>query len=160
MLYKKEGEKFTRALSEDIVREARKVYARSFRPTQKICSPDIAAATLRNRLRKKRNETFSALFLTSNNEVIEYEELFEGTVNSSKIYVRRIASKALEHNAAAIIFAHNHPSGTLNPSQQDIDITNDLKNIFDTLDIKVLDHFIVSNAGWHSISTGDESHYD
>lgn len=98
---------------------------------------------LTSKLANQRREIFGCLFLDSKHHVIIYEEIFLGTINSSPIYPRIIAQKALEHNAGAVIFAHNHPSGNTKPSQSDIDSTKRLITILSELDIQVLDHFII-----------------
>jgi DNA repair protein RadC len=89
-------------------------------------------------------EVFCALFLDSQNNVLAFERLFEGTINRATIYPREIIKIAFKYNAAAVIFAHNHLSGSLIPSPADKQLTNELKEILDKLEIRVLDHIIVS----------------
>jgi len=92
------------------------------------------------------HEVFACLFLDSKNRVIKFETLFHGTINAANVYPREIAKRALQHNAAALILTHNHPSGIAKPSQEDIAITQHLKTILNVLDIRVLDHFIVGDG--------------
>ena len=89
------------------------------------------------------HERFAALFLNSKNHLLKFEFLFNGSINSAQVYPRTVAQYCLKYNAAAIIFAHNHPSGDTRPSQSDIKLTARLKQTLALIDVKVLDHFIV-----------------
>ncbi|CAH9014320.1 RadC family protein [Candidatus Nitrosacidococcus sp. I8] len=97
-------------------------------------------------LRSYPFEVFACLFLDNQNQILAFEELFRGTVNSASVYPREVVKKALNHNAAAVIFAHNHPSGIAEPSQADKRITQHLKEALALIDIKVLDHIIVGDG--------------
>lgn len=108
-----------------------------------INSPDDAETYLHLKLAQKKREVFAVLFLNTKHQVIAYEELFKGTINSSEVHPRIVVQRALEHNAGAVIFAHNHPSSSTKPSQADQDITARLISLLDLVDIKVLDHFII-----------------
>ena len=99
-----------------------------------------------SRLRHHQQEVFACLFLDNRNCLICYEELFYGTINSSTIHPREIAKKALLHNAAAIIMAHNHPSGSAEPSQADKKITRQLLKALDLIEVRVLDHVIIGDG--------------
>ena len=101
-------------------------------------------------LAELEREVFGCLFLDSRNRLIEYRELFMGTVDSCSVYPREVLKAALQTNASAIVLAHNHPSGYAEASQADIKVTKDLKSILVELDIRVLDHFIV--AGKNTLS--------
>jgi DNA repair protein RadC len=111
---------------------------------------------LKIKLASQPDEWFAVLFLTSQHRLIRFEKLFRGTVNSSYVHVRVIARKALELNAAAVILAHNHPSGIAEPSSADRGITTKIKDALEVFDIDVLDHFVVTsgecfsfaNRGW------------
>jgi DNA repair protein RadC len=96
------------------------------------------------------HEVFVALFLDAQNRVIAVEELFRGTLTQTSVYPREIVKSALARNAAAVIFAHNHPSGAAQPSQADELLTRNLKEALALVDVKVLDHFIV--AGNQAVS--------
>jgi DNA repair protein RadC len=98
------------------------------------------------------NEVFACLFLDSQHHVIIHEVLFRGTIDAACVYPREVAKRALQVNAAAVIFAHNHPSGILTPSQADRSITDKLKQALNLFDIRALDHFIVSKMGAYSFA--------
>lgn len=111
-----------------------------------LSSPHATRAYLSRQLRDYPYEVFACLFLDNQNHIIEFEELFRGTIDSTSVYPREVVKKALDYNAAAIIFAHNHPSGISEPSQADKLITEKLKQALGLLDIRVLDHFIIGNG--------------
>ncbi|MCP5275304.1 MAG: DNA repair protein RadC [Burkholderiales bacterium] len=106
-------------------------------------TPQLVREFLRLSLSSKQHEVFIAIFLDARNHMISTEELFNGTLTQASVYPREVVKRALHHNAAAIIFAHNHPSGIAEPSQADKDLTHILKKALDLMDIKVLDHFII-----------------
>ena len=106
-------------------------------------TPQLVREFLRLSLTNKLHEVFIAIFLDAKNHMISTEELFSGTLTQASVYPREVIKRALHHNAAAIIFAHNHPSGVVEPSQADKDLTDTLKKSLDLIDIKVLDHFVV-----------------
>ena len=111
---------------------------------------------LKIQLASQPDEWFAVLFLTSQHRLIRSERLFRGTIDASHVHVRVIARKALEYNTAAIILAHNHPSGIAEPSSADQGITTRIKDALEVFDIDVLDHFVVTanecysfaNRGW------------
>jgi DNA repair protein RadC len=107
---------------------------------------------LRLQLAGEKNEVFSILFLDNRHRLLAFEKMFFGTINEAVVYPRAVIQRALEHNAAAVIASHNHPSGISEPSQADIKITNDLKTILKAVDIKVLDHFIISHQETYSFA--------
>ncbi|HIQ15811.1 MAG TPA: JAB domain-containing protein [Leucothrix sp.] len=100
---------------------------------------------LQSRLQHYPFEVFSCLFLDNKHRIIAYEELFRGTIDSASVHPREVVRRVLQHNAAAIVLAHNHPSGVAEPSQSDIAITNKLKQALGTIDVRVLDHFIIGD---------------
>jgi DNA repair protein RadC len=97
-------------------------------------------------LRDKPNEVFACLFLDSRHRVIAFEELFQGTIDGATVYPRVVAERALKLGAAALIVAHNHPSGVGEPSMADQAITRRLKDALELLDIRLLDHFVVGDG--------------
>jgi len=99
---------------------------------------------LKIQLAPEPDEHFAVMFLTQQHRLISFEKLFRGTVNSSYVHIRVIVRKALELNAAAIILAHNHPSGIAEPSSADKGITTRIKDALEVFDINVLDHFVVT----------------
>ena len=97
------------------------------------------------RLRDRRYETFCCLFLDCRNRVLAFEEVFHGTLDSAMVYPREIVRRSMERNAAAVILAHNHPSGVAEPSQADHLITQRIRKALELIDVRVLDHFIVGH---------------
>ncbi|MCP4393386.1 MAG: DNA repair protein RadC [Alphaproteobacteria bacterium] len=91
------------------------------------------------------NEVFCCLFLDSQHKVIEMVEMFQGTINQAPVFPREIAKAALSRNAAAVILAHNHPSGVAEPSRADKEITECIQEALQLIDVRVLDHFIVGD---------------
>ena len=100
---------------------------------------------LRARFKSRKQETFSCLFLNNQHHIVKLEELFNGTIDGAAVYPREVVKRCLYHNAAAVIFAHNHPSGIAEPSQADISITRKLQAALSTIDVRVLDHFVVGD---------------
>ena len=117
-----------------------------------LTSPDITRAYLSAHLRGYSYEVFACLFLDNQHRVIRLDELFRGTIDSASVYPREVARQALHHNAAAVIFAHNHPSGISEPSQADRQITEKLKQALALFDIRVLDHFIIGDGQPYSFA--------
>ncbi|MDT8406067.1 MAG: DNA repair protein RadC [Methylococcales bacterium] len=111
-----------------------------------LTSPALTEAYLSARLRGHPYEVFACLFLDNRHRVIRFEELFRGTIDGAAVYPREVVRRALLHNAAAVIFAHNHPSGIAEPSSADRDITRRLQQALDLFDVRVLDHFIVGDG--------------
>ena len=110
-----------------------------------LTSPEDTRQFLSSQLRDYPHEVFAVLFLDQRHRVICFEELFRGTIDGANVYPREVVKKALEHNAAALIFAHNHPSGVAEPSQSDERITKRLQEALKLVDIRVLDHFVVGD---------------
>ena len=113
-------------------------------------SPALVKDYLRTKLASFEHEVFAALFLDSQHRLIEYVELFQGTIDGAEVHPREVVRQALRCNAAAVIVAHNHPSGTTDPSAADRAVTARLKQALALVDIRLLDHVIVS--GWASLS--------
>ena len=107
-------------------------------------SPSAATTYLRLRIGMLEHEVFVALFLDSQNRLIECEELFRGTLAQTSVYPREVVKAALRHNAAAVMFAHNHPSGFAEPSRADELLTTALKQALALIDVRTLDHFVVT----------------
>ena len=103
-------------------------------------------------MRDLKKEVFKVLYLTSQNQIIDTADLFKGTIDSAAIAPREIVEQALAHNAAALIFAHNHPTGVCEPSKSDKDITRDLVFAAATVQIKILDHLIIGNNSYYSFA--------
>lgn len=112
-----------------------------------LTNPGDVNSYLRLQLGRESNEIFAVLFLDNVHRVIAFEKLFFGTINSTSVYPRVVLQRAIALNAAAVIFSHNHPSGSTEPSQEDKLITQRLKQVLSIVDIRVLDHVIVSQEG-------------
>jgi DNA repair protein RadC len=110
-------------------------------------SPSAVRDYLRMKLQALPHEVFVVLFLDAQNRVIGSEELFRGTLTQTSVYPREVVKRALHHNAGAVIFAHNHPSGVAEPSHADETLTQALKQALALVDVRVLDHFIVAGSG-------------
>lgn len=117
-----------------------------------LTNPQATRAYLSAQLRGYSYEVFACLFLDNQNRIILLEELFRGTIDGASVYPREVAKRALHHNAAAVIFAHNHPSGINEPSQADKQITEKLKQVLVLFDIRVLDHFIIGDGQPYSFA--------
>lgn len=107
---------------------------------------------LKQRLRAYPFEVFACLYLDNRHRLLHFEELFRGTIDSASVYPREIVKQALYHNAAAVILAHNHPSGVAEPSQADIQITKRIQSALQLVDIRVLDHIIVGDGETTSLA--------
>ena len=117
-----------------------------------LSTPNEVYEFIKHKLAGKRDELFMVIFLNTKNRILDFEISAEGTVDQAVVYPRKIIRKALENNAAALILAHNHPSGEPEPSKDDISLTNSLKNICDTMNIRLLDHIIVGKLGYFSFN--------
>ena len=117
-----------------------------------VTSPHDARDYLKLKLAEKEHEVFVCLFLDNRNQLIKYEELFRGTIDGASVYPREVVKRSLELNAAAVVFAHNHPSGVPEPSSADNNITIRLQKSLALVDIRVLDHLIVGGTSIVSLA--------
>jgi DNA repair protein RadC len=117
---------------------------------------DIVSKYLISQLTDYEHEVFSVMYLDNQHNLIEFKKEFTGTVNQAQVYPRIIVKRALELNASAVILAHNHPSGSLKASDSDKRITKSLVDVLKVIDVRVLDHMIVSKAGTHSMAQHGE----
>lgn len=108
-----------------------------------LTSPDLTRRYLRARMLPLEHEVFAVIFLNSQHRAIKYEEVFRGTLDCASVYPRELVKLALTHNAAAVILAHNHPSGCAEPSQADQRITERLRDALDLVGVRVLDHLVI-----------------
>ncbi|MFK7159574.1 DNA repair protein RadC [Marinospirillum sp. MEB164] len=111
-----------------------------------LTSPEAAARYLKLQLRDLPYEVFALLLLDNQHRVLRYEALFRGTVDAASVYPREVVKLVLEHNAAAVILAHNHPSGIAEPSRADEQITQRLKQALQSVDVRILDHFVIGDG--------------
>ena len=132
--------------STQIIDFAKQIIASRLHRTEdiEITSPTAVMQYLQLQLGAKEQEIFSAMFLDTRHRLIEFKKMFFGTIDGASIHPREVVKAALKLNAAAVIFAHNHPSGVAEPSQADIQITGRLKSALALIDVRVLDHIIVT----------------
>lgn len=134
--------------------EAAEEYAvRAFQRGVCIRSSNHAREHLGPLLANRRDEVFAVLYLDSKHKLLEYTEPFSGSISSNMISPRVLVRRAIELNTAAAIIAHNHPSGSTTPSQADLDLTERVKEVFDLIEVKLLDRVIV---GADTLSLADE----
>ncbi|MDQ5767942.1 RadC family protein [Thiothrix subterranea] len=110
-----------------------------------LTDPDVVRHYLCNWLGNRKAEVFGCLFLDNRHRLIAAEELFFGTIDGASVHPREVVRDSLRHNAAAVVFVHNHPSGVVEPSQADERITQKLKDALHLIDVRVLDHFVVGS---------------
>ena len=110
-----------------------------------LTSPEISKNYVKLQLGSYQHEVFACLFLDNRHRVISFDKLFHGTINGASVYPREVVKACLKHNAAAVIFAHNHPSGNPEPSQADQSITKRLVAALELIDTSVLDHLVVGD---------------
>lgn len=125
---------------------ARRALAEEIRSGEVLSSPKKVKSYLQLLLRQREEEAFVALFLDAQSRVLEIEELARGTLMQASVYPREVVKRALRCNAAAVIFAHNHPRGSVQASHADRELTETLRSALALVDVRVLDHFIVGDA--------------
>ncbi len=111
-----------------------------------LINPQATRDYLMARLRNHPQEVFACLFLDNRHRVISFDEMFFGTINGASVHPREVVRRAMSHNAAAVILAHNHPSGIAEPSQADERITRRLKDALELVDVRTLDHFVIGDG--------------
>ncbi len=129
-----------------VLEMARRALGENMKHDDALNSPGAVRDYLRLRLGRLRHEVFMGVFLDSQNRVLAAEELFRGSLTQTSVYPREVVIRALHHNAAGVILAHNHPSGVASPSQADRWLTEQLKTTLGLVDVKVIDHFIVADG--------------
>ncbi|MDD2713519.1 MAG: DNA repair protein RadC [Simplicispira sp.] len=123
---------------------ARRALAQQLRTREVFDSPDAVKHYLQLHLAHKGHEVFAVLFLDSQHRLLALEEMFRGTLTQTSVYPREVVLRALHHHAAAVVLAHNHPSGSVQPSRADEALTQTLKSTLALVDVRVLDHIIVA----------------
>ena len=136
----------------DILLMARQLASLRLRKGRALTSPKEVFSHLQALLADYEHEVFALLMLDSRHRVIAFEELFRGTLDGASVYPREVVKLALEHNAAAIILVHNHPSGDPEPSQADRSLTIRLRDALNLIGVRTLDHIIVSREGCASLA--------
>lgn len=129
-----------------ILEKAAEIIAERFLRGDTLSNPQAAMEFLTYKLGNLEHEAFAILFLDNQNRLIKYEELFIGTIDSASIYPREVVKACLKYNAAAIMLAHNHPSGISEPSSSDKRITQRLQDALALIDIRVVDHIVVGES--------------
>ena len=131
---------------------ARRYFAESLPVGETIRSPADTESFLKARMQHLDHEVFCCLYLDNRHRVLRFDELFRGTIDGTSVYPREVVKEALAVNAAAVILAHNHPSGVAEPSQADERITRRLKSALDLVDIRLLDHLIIGDGAATSLA--------
>ena len=129
-----------------VLEMAKRHLAQELERSDALTSPQLTQRYLLSQLRDRSHEVFACLFLDNQHRVIRYQELFHGTLDRAAVYPREVVKQALALNAAAVILAHNHPSGIAEPSQSDKAITERLQQALGLMDIRVLDHLVVGDG--------------
>jgi DNA repair protein RadC len=129
---------------------ARRAMAEQLREREVFDSPDAVGLYLRMQLGARPHEVFAVMFLDARHRLIALEEMFRGTLTQTSVYPREVVVRALHHHASAVVLAHNHPSGGVEPSRADESLTQTLKAALSLVDVRVLDHVIV--GGGRSLS--------
>lgn len=132
---------------------ARRYFEESLPVGETIRSPTDTQAFLHAKIRHLGHEMFCCLYLDNRHRVLRFDQLFRGTIDGTSVYPREVVKEALSINAAAVILAHNHPSGVAEPSQADERITRRLKSALELVDIRLLDHLIIGNAETTSLAS-------
>lgn len=117
-----------------------------FRRSDLLSSPQDTRRYLMTQLATREQEVFASIFLDNRHRVLAFEELFQGTIDGCSVHPREVVRRSLHHNAAAVILAHNHPSGVAEPSQADQNITQRLQEALKLIDVRVLDHIVVGGS--------------
>jgi DNA repair protein RadC len=147
--YRRMNKAIRLALSGDadgILAAAHEILAARISSGNALSTPASVRDYLHLLLHDREHEVFVVVLLDAQNRVLATDELFRGTLTQTSVYPREVVKLALRHNAASVIFAHNHPSGVCEPSQADRMLTRSLKEALNLVDVKVLDHFVVGGA--------------
>jgi DNA repair protein RadC len=132
------------ASADEVLGAARRLLGRRVRRGCALNSPQMVRDFLRIKLAALEHEVFAVLMLDAQHRLIEYQEMFRGTVTQTSVYPREVVKESLARNAVAVIFCHNHPSTLAQPSKADELLTRALKEALSLVDVQVLDHFIVA----------------
>lgn len=141
---------------DQIVTQAMDILSRRLaaRDADVLGSPGMVKSYLRLRVGQLGHEVFGMLLLDNQHRVLSCEELFRGTIDGCSVYPREVIKSVLDHNAAAVILYHNHPSGVVDPSRADQALTRKLKDALEVIEVRVLDHIIVSAYDSYSFAEG------
>ena len=146
-LYVREGDVFRKAPERLVLLQAQELIDQQFHGRcQALSNPELVRVFLKVHLGGRDHEVFAVFFLDAHRRLIEYVELFRGTIDSAEVHPREVVKEALARNAAAVILAHNHPSGIAEPSLADERITMQVKAALDLFGVKLVDHLIVGES--------------
>ena len=140
-----ERRRYRVANADEIIEAARAVAGQRMQRGESFTDPQVSAKFFQDKLLGLEREVFAAVFLDTRHRLIEYVELFQGTIDGTEVHPRVVVREALRCNAAAVIVAHNHPSGTVEPSAADRAVTARLKQALALVDIRLLDHVVVGD---------------
>lgn len=138
--------------AEEVLALASQILAGRVQHGALLSDPDIAGQYMQLQLAHETREVFMVAFLDARNRVIACEAMFFGTIDGAEVHPREVVKRALEHNCAAALVSHNHPSGSLEPSSADRAVTQRLKEALRLVDVRLLDHFVVSLSGYTSMA--------
>lgn len=130
----------------EVLQAAQRLLGRQLQGREVLSSPQVVRDFLRVKLGALEHEVFAVLMLDAQNRLVEYVELFRGTLTQASVYPREVVKESLARNAAALILVHNHPSGVTDPSRADEHLTQTLKAALALVDVRVLDHLIVAGS--------------
>ena len=131
----------------DVLSTAYKITRKKAATRKALTDPSLSKDLFFYKLCKLEHEVFSVMYLDNRHRLIDHLEMFRGTINGASVHPREIVKEALKHNAAAVIFGHNHPSGDPEPSQADRNLTQQLVSALELIDVRVLDHIVVGDTG-------------
>ncbi|MGN6025006.1 RadC family protein [Alcaligenes faecalis] len=137
---------------DDILTMAKQLSRKRLSKGRSLTAPHVVKDHVRELMHDYQHEVFAVLLLDSRFRIIGFHELFRGTLSMASVYPREVVKLALEHNAAALIMAHNHPSGDPTPSIADINLTKTLRDALALVDVRVLDHIVVATEGCASLA--------
>ncbi len=132
--------------ADEVLQAAQRLLRQQLRGREVLSSPQVVRDFLRVKLGSLEHEVFAVLMLDAQHRLIEYVELFRGTVSQTSVYPREVVKESLARNAAALVLVHNHPSGVAEPSRADEHLTQTLKSALSLVDVRVLDHLIVAGC--------------
>ena len=146
LLVRDESGQYRPASADEVLCQARRVLASRVRRGATMSSPQAVKDYLRVQIGALDHEVFSVIFLDAQHRIVALREMFRGTLTQTSVYPREVVKEALALNAAAVLLAHNHPSGVAEPSRSDEFLTQSLKTALALVDVRVLDHFVVAGA--------------
>ncbi|MBS3995709.1 MAG: DNA repair protein RadC [Hydrogenophaga sp.] len=152
LLVREAGGQYRPAGANEVLHAAQRLLASQVRGSDVMSSPAVVRDFLKARLGTLPHEVFAVVHLDSQNRVIDYVEMFRGTVSQTSVYPREVVRDALVRNSSALLLVHNHPSGVATPSRADECLTQTLKAAAALVDVRVLDHFIVAGDSTRSMA--------